>query len=157
MHDTVHRRSIRTPRQHARFQNSGLQDLYDGEKRADIGERKGIDEDDDIYAWMYSEEMADNIFMEAQSNAIIIRQNIQGEEALNETHAQVGREIRETIARLGGTMPEDLPTPRKSTKQLEEEERRHRTKGMDLFPPEEIERTEKPRKLPKRPPASDSE
>ncbi len=134
LHDTVHLRGIRTPRQHARFKNSGVQELYDGETRDDIAERKEIGEDEDIYAWMYSEELADNIFMEAQSNALITRMDIRGEQALNDAHAQVGREVRQTIARLNGTMPEDLPTPKKSIHQLEEEEKRRRTKGMDLFP-----------------------
>jgi len=134
LQDTVYHRGIHTPRQHARFKNSGLQELYDGETRDDVAERKGIGEDEDIYAWMYSEELADNIFMEAQSSALITRMDIRGEQALNDAHAQVGRAVRKTIADLGGTMPENLPTPKKSLHQLETEEKRRRIKGMDLFP-----------------------
>ena len=31
---------------------------------------------------------------------------------------------RQTIAELGGTMPEDLPTPEKSIKQIEKEQKK---------------------------------
>ena len=34
------------------------------------------------------------------------------------------RQIRNTIKELGGTMPEDLPTPEKSLKQLEKEKKK---------------------------------
>ena len=33
----------------------------------------------------------------------------------------MGQAVRQTIRRIGGTMPEDLPTPAKSTKQIEKE------------------------------------
>ena len=33
----------------------------------------------------------------------------------------MGKEVRNTIRRLGGTMPEDLSTPKKSLKELEKE------------------------------------
>ena len=36
----------------------------------------------------------------------------------------VGKEVRDTIKRLGGTMPEDLPTPDKSIKQIEKEQKK---------------------------------
>ena len=39
----------------------------------------------------------------------------------NKTHYNIGKNIREVIAKNGGTMPEDLPTPKKSLKQLEKE------------------------------------
>lgn len=37
------------------------------------------------------------------------------------THA-VGKEVREAIEKIGGTMPEDLPTPEKSIAQIEKEQ-----------------------------------
>ncbi len=49
------------------------------------------------------------------------RENIQGKDAANETHYQVGAKVRQTIEELGGTMPENLPTPDKSIKQLRKE------------------------------------
>ncbi|MDR2167655.1 MAG: DNA damage-inducible protein D, partial [Clostridiales bacterium] len=47
---------------------------------------------------------------------------IQGKAKANTTHYQVGSKIRQTIKELGGTMPENLPLPDKSIKQLEKEQ-----------------------------------
>jgi DNA-damage-inducible protein D len=134
LHKTVHTRGVRTPRQHGRFQNSGYEGQYAGETADDIGERKGIPEGDSITKWMGSEEIGDNIFREVQTDALITRMDIRGEQNLNDAHRDVGRKVREFIAELGGTMPEDLPTPRKSIDQVRKDEERRRTKGMDLFP-----------------------
>ena len=49
----------------------------------------------------------------------IRRENIKGKFNANMTHYQVGKKVRQTIEELGGTMPEDLPTPNKSIKELE--------------------------------------
>ena len=38
------------------------------------------------------------------------------------THYKVGKAVRDTIKNLGSTMPEDLPTPKKSLKEIEKEE-----------------------------------
>jgi DNA-damage-inducible protein D len=49
---------------------------------------------------------------------------VQGKEKANTTHFTVGRKVREFIIHeLGGTPPEELPTPEKSIRQLEQEER----------------------------------
>jgi len=42
----------------------------------------------------------------------------------NKTHFQVGKKVRETIEELGGTMPEDLPTPEKGIKEIEKERKK---------------------------------
>ena len=70
---------------------------------------------------MGSEELADNIFRIAQTDAKLKRDNIDNEYTANYVHYEVGREIRNSIERLGGTMPEELPTPNKSLKELEKE------------------------------------
>lgn len=115
------------------FQDAGFQGLYAGETAQDIGTRKGIPAGDSITAWMGSEELGDNIFREVQTDALIKRMDIQGRKNLNATHREVGRKVREYIADLGGTMPEDLPTPHQSIEQARKGEERRRTKGMDLF------------------------
>ncbi|MDK2868286.1 MAG: DNA protein, partial [Clostridiales bacterium] len=46
-------------------------------------------------------------------------ENIKGREEANETHFEVGQKVRQTIKELGGTMPEDLETPKKSIKSIE--------------------------------------
>ena len=71
---------------------------------------------------MGSEELAANLFRATQTDAKLRRDNIQGKNAANETHYVVGSKVRQTIQELGGTMPEDLPTPDKSIKELQKSE-----------------------------------
>ena len=73
---------------------------------------------------MGSEELGANIFRATQTDAKLRRENIVGKENANQTHHEVGHEVRATIKRLGGTMPENLPTPDKSIQQLEQEEQK---------------------------------
>ncbi len=107
----------------ARFHNSGYKGLYNGETADDIAKRKGLRYREDILDNMCSEELAANLFRITQADSKIRNEQIQGEENANEAHYEVGKNIREVIAKNGGTMPEDLHTPEKSLKQLEKEKR----------------------------------
>lgn len=73
---------------------------------------------------MGSTELAANLFRATQTDEKLRRENIQGKEKANQTHYEVGRKVRQTIAELGGTMPEDLPTPEKNIKQIESEQKK---------------------------------
>ena len=70
---------------------------------------------------MGSEELIANLFRISQTEQKLKRENIDNEKDANNAHYEVGSKIRNTIKELGGTMPEDLPTPNKSLKQLEKE------------------------------------
>lgn len=107
---------------YAIFQNYGYQGLYGGLKAADIKKRKGLKKSQDILDHMGSTELAANLFRATQTDEKLRRENIKGKEAANQTHYEVGKKVRETIKDLGGTMPEDLPTPDKSIKQIEREQ-----------------------------------
>ena len=107
----------------AKFQNSGYQGLYGGLGRAEIHKRKGLKDGQKILDHMGSEELAANLFRATQTDAKLRRENIQGKDAANETHYEVGAKVRKTIEELGGTMPENLPTPDKSIQQLRKEEK----------------------------------
>lgn len=107
---------------YAIFQNAGYQGLYGGLKAKDIKERKKLKKSDDILDYMGYEELAANLFRATQAEAKLRRENIQGKENANQTHYDVGKAVRDTIKSLGGTMPENLPTPEKSIKQLKREE-----------------------------------
>jgi len=109
-------------RNYGKFTNYGYQGLYGGEDASDIRVRKGLDVNDEILDFMGSEELADNLFRIVQTEAKLKKENISNEYDANMTHHEVGREVRETIKRLGGTMPEDLPTPKKSIAEIEAEE-----------------------------------
>lgn len=110
------------------FQNYGYQGLYGGLGAKEIHARKGLKENEQILDHMGSTELAANLFRATQTDEKLRRENIQGKEKANQTHYEVGRKVRQTIAELGGTMPEDLPTPEKSIKQIESEQKR-RIKG----------------------------
>ena len=104
-----------------RFHNSGYKGLYNGETADDIAKRKGLRYREDILDNMGSEELAANLFRITQTESRLKKENINNETKANQTHYEVGAKIRKTIKELGGTMPEDLPTPKKSLKQLEKE------------------------------------
>lgn len=114
---------VQTGLDYAIFQNSGYKGLYGGLTAKDIKARKHLDKKDDILDYMGHEELAANLFRATQTEAKLRRENIQGKEKANQAHYEVGKEVRETIGRLGGTMPENLPTPEKSIKQIEKEQR----------------------------------
>lgn len=70
---------------------------------------------------MGSTELAANLFRATQTDDKLRRENINGKDKANQTHYEVGKKVRQTIEELGGTMPEDLPTPGKSVKKIEHE------------------------------------
>lgn len=105
----------------ARFHNSGYKGLYNGESANDIFKRKKLRYREDILDNMESEELADNIFRIAQTDAKLKRDNVDNEYTANSVHYEIGKIVRKAIKEAGGTMPEDLPTPNKSLKELEKE------------------------------------
>ena len=107
-----------------KFHNAGYKGLYNGETADDIAKRKGLRYREDILDNMGSEKLAENLFRITQTESRLKRDNIATESAANKTHYEVGSKIRNTIKELGGTMPEDLPTPEKSLKQLEKEKKK---------------------------------
>ena len=104
-----------------KFHNAGYKGLYNGETADDIAKRKGLRYREDILDNMGSEELAANLFRITQTESKLKKDNIQTEKDANKTHYNVGEKVRKTIKELGGTMPEDLPTPKKSLKELEKE------------------------------------
>ena len=112
----------------ARFHNTGYKGLYNGETADDIFKRKKLRYREDILDNMGSEELADNIFRIAQTDAKLKRDNVDNEYTANSVHYEVGKEVRESIKRLGGTMPENLPTPDRSLKELEKDNKKMQIK-----------------------------
>ena len=110
------------PRDYAIFQNKGYQGLYGGLGAKEIHARKGLKKNQQILDHMGSTELAANLFRATQTDEKLRRDNVVGKKAAGHVHYEVGKKVRQTIAELGGTMPEDLPTPEKSIKQIEREE-----------------------------------
>ena len=109
---------------YGKFNNYGYRGLYNGETANDIAKRKGISEKEDILDYMSSTELAANLFRITQTDEVLKNKNVDNEEDACKTHHIVGQAVRQTIKRIGGTMPEDLPTPCKSTKEIEKEKLR---------------------------------
>ena len=120
------------PRDFATFQDHGYMGLYDGMRENDIHARKGLQPEEKILDYMVSEELAANMFRATQANAKLQRDQVSTKEQANVTHYLVGQEVREAIKRLGGTMPEDLPTPEKSIQDLQREEQQRLMPGQQL-------------------------
>lgn len=110
------------PRDYAVFQNRGYQGLYGGLGAKEIHARKGLKKSQQILDHMGSTELAANFFRATQTDEKLRRDQVVGKKEAGDVHFQVGQKVRQTIEELGGTMPEDLPTPQKSIKQIEREE-----------------------------------
>lgn len=115
---------VETSLDYAVFQNKGYQGLYGGLGAKEIHARKGLKKSQQILDHMGSTELAANLFRATQTDEKLRRDQIKGKEAANQTHFDVGRKVRQTIKELGGTMPEDLPTPEKSIRQIESQQKR---------------------------------
>lgn len=114
---------VKTAIDYARFQNFGYKGLYGGLDAKRIHTKKGLEKNQKILDHMGSTELAANLFRATQTEDKLRREEIKGKENANNTHFEVGKVVRNTIKELGGTMPEDLPTPTKSIKELEKEEK----------------------------------
>lgn len=119
--EAAHRAGIITRQEYAAFQDAGYRGLYGGMTARDIAQNKGLAEGEEILDHMGSEELAANLFRITQTEAKMKREGISSPVAANATHFEVGRTVRKTIEELGGTMPEDLPTPDRSIPELEAE------------------------------------
>ena len=112
------------PLDYAIFQNMGYKGLYGRLTAKDIHQRKGLKKSQHILDHMGSTELAANLFRATQTDEKLRNENITDKELANQTHYDVGSEVRQTIKRLGGTMPENLPTPDKSIKKIEKEQQK---------------------------------
>lgn len=130
---TAQQSGVETTRDFAIFQNHGYKGLYGGLDAKDIHERKGLEENQKILDHMGSTELAANLFRATQAEDKLRRENIKGKNKANQTHFEVGTIVRQTIERLGGTMPEDLPVAEKSVRQLEKERQKSIEVGTNSY------------------------
>ena len=108
----------------AEFHNAGYKGLYNGETADDIFKRKKLRYREDILDNMNEDELIANLFRINQTKQKLLRDNVKGEKEAKDVHYEVGKKVRKAIADIGGMMPEDLPTPEKSLKQLEKENKK---------------------------------
>lgn len=110
---------VDTPLDYAVFQDHGYRGLYGGLGAKDIHQHKGLKKSQKILDHMGSTELAANLFRATQTEEKLRRDEVRGKRAANQTHLDVGKAVRKTIADLGGTMPERLPTPDRGIGQIE--------------------------------------
>jgi DNA-damage-inducible protein D len=120
--ETAHDAGVITNEEFAIFQNAGYMGLYGGLDVDDIHNKKGLTINQKILDYMGSTELIANLFRISQTEEKLRKDNIQGADKATQTHYAVGREVRKAIEKIGGTMPEDLPTPEKSIQQIEKEQ-----------------------------------
>ena len=116
-----------------KFHNAGYKGLYNGETADDIAKRKGLRYREDILENMGSDELIANLFRISQTEQRLKRDNVDTEKKACDTHNKIGKIVRKAIKEAGGTMPEDLPTPKKSLKQLEKEKIKQLKSKNDLY------------------------
>ena len=109
---------VQTGLDYAIFQDHGYKGLYGGLGSKEIHSRKGLKKSQKILDHMGSTELAANLFRATQTEEKLRRDRVRGKTLANQTHYEVGRKVRQTIAELGGTMPERLPTPEASIQQI---------------------------------------
>ncbi len=122
--EAAHNAGVISNEEYATFQNAGYMGLYGGMKVDDIHQKKGLKKTDKILDFMSSTELIANLFRISQTEDKLKKDNVSNSSDANETHFIVGREVRGTIERVGGTMPEDLPVPKKSISKIEREQLR---------------------------------
>ena len=115
-----------------KFHNSGYKGLYNGETANDIAKRKKLRYREDILDNMGSDELIANLFRISQTEQKLKRDNISSEKDACNAHNIVGKIVRNAIKEAGGIMPEDLPTPTKSLKQLEKESKKNLLKKYNV-------------------------
>lgn len=100
------------------FHDAGYKGLYGGLGRDAIKQRKAIPEKDNLLDRMNATELAANQFRMTQTRDKLARDHVRGQAQAIQTHEQVGKEVRDAIKRIGGTLPENI-SPAEHIKEVE--------------------------------------
>ncbi len=120
--ETAHKAGVITNEEFAIFQSAGYMGLYGGLDVDDIHTKKGLEVGQKILDYMGSTELIANLFRISQTEEKLRKDEVDNAKTATSIHYSVGREVRTAIEKIGGTMPEDLPTPEKSIQQIEKEQ-----------------------------------
>ena len=120
--ETAHKAGVITNEEFAIFQNAGYMGLYGGLDVDDIHKRKNLEVGQKILDYMGSTELIANLFRISQTEEKLRKDEVDNAKAATSIHYSVGKEVRSAIEKIGGTMPEDLPTPEKSIQEIEKEQ-----------------------------------
>ena len=108
---------IQLPRQFAIFHNAGYRGLYEMGV-GQVKEAKGIGPREDLLDRVGHAELAANYFRITQTEQRLRRDAVQDERTANQTHYDVGQQVRQSMQQISGTRPEDLPAAPSIKKKL---------------------------------------
>jgi DNA-damage-inducible protein D len=91
------------------FHDAGYKGLYGGLGNREIKARKRIPPKEQLMDRMGTTELAANQFRMTQAREKLAREGIRDAGRAITAHNQVGKEVREAIKRIGGTLPENIP------------------------------------------------
>ncbi len=120
--EAAHNAGVITNEEYAEFQNAGYMGLYGGLTVDEIHKRKNLKEKEKILDFMGSTELIANLFRISQTQEKLKKDNIKSADKATSARYEVGAKVRQAIKDIGGTMPEDLPTPEKSIQEIEKEQ-----------------------------------
>lgn len=116
------------------FHDAGYKGLYGGIGTKRIKQRKGIPEKENLLDRMNATELAANQFRMTQTRDKLVRENVGSEQEAIKAHEQVGKEVRDAIRRIGGTLPENIQ-PAEHIKQVKKRVKGAKPK-LDLEKPD---------------------
>ncbi|AWD32880.1 DNA-damage-inducible protein D [Candidatus Fokinia solitaria] len=119
-------------RNYGAFQNAGYRGLYNGKTSSDIAKYKKLPESATILDHMGSEELGANLFRITQATGKIQREKVKGESAANKINYDAGLLVRDTIEKMGNTMPEDLPTAENIKKIAQQKKKLQKANDKDF-------------------------
>lgn len=120
--EAAHNAGVITNEEYAKFQNAGYMGLYGGLTVDDIHKRKKLKENEKILDFMGSTELIANLFRISQTEEKLKKDKVDTCIKATSTHYEVGSKVRKAIEDINGTMPEDLPVPKKSITQIQKEQ-----------------------------------
>jgi DNA-damage-inducible protein D len=91
------------------FHAAGYQGLYEGRNKSEILAAKGLSPSEDLLDRCGSTELAANDFRITQTKDVLEAKRHVGEGVAIDVHRRIGKQVREAIQKIGGTMPENLP------------------------------------------------
>ncbi len=110
------------------FHDAGYKGLYGGLGRESIKQRKSIPEKDYLLDRMNATELAANQFRMTQTRDKLAQDGVRNQSHAIQIHENVGKEVRDAIKRIGGTLPENIP----SAEHIKEVEKRVKTSTPKL-------------------------
>ena len=91
------------------FHDAGYKGMYGGKGKDAIKRHKSVPNKENLMDRMNATELAANQFRMTQAREKLAREKIRTQQKAIDTHESVGKEVRDAIRKIGGTLPENIP------------------------------------------------